>query len=86
MYKETTGNLRRINSTKGRKARQTMVTNNLEREISCSPWEGLACPHDGFFFFPFGGWVGRIFLFFTPFFPICSPQVLKRFPSVPNNN
>ncbi len=33
----------------------------LERESSCSQWEGLACTHDGPWFFPFETIVGVFF-------------------------
>jgi hypothetical protein len=36
-------------------------------------------------FFSFSGWGGRDFLFFTPFFPICSPEFPKASPDVPSN-
>ncbi len=55
----------------------------LEREISCSEWEGSACPHErsNFFLKFLRGWGrGFFFLFFSPFFPMCSPPVPRKFP------
>jgi hypothetical protein len=58
----------------------------LEKEISCSPWEGLACTCEWYSFFIFEGCERGIF--FPPLFSQCVPimfpwdshQVLKMFP------
>jgi len=50
----------------------------LEREISCSQWEGSAYTHEQFKKNSFGGVAGQGLFF--PWFSNCSHQVLKVFP------